>query len=81
MSNPQGVFKNGSYERRLIRLKSKHLFPDYCNAIEVKPQQQQSDIVFNVGVGAGALDLPPGVTYTYRDRYRAHHLVLRTPRV
>lgn len=32
MSNPQGVFKNDSYERRLIRLKSKHLFPDYCNA-------------------------------------------------
>ena len=32
MSNPQGVFKNDSYERRLLRLKSKHLFPDYCNA-------------------------------------------------
>lgn len=29
-SNPHGVFKNDSYERRLIRLKSKHLFPDYC---------------------------------------------------
>ena len=66
MSNPQGVFKNGSYERRLIRLKSKHLFPDYCNAIEVERQQQQSDIVYNVGAPATTPALPPGVTYTYR---------------
>ena len=66
MSNPQGVFKNGSYERRLIRLKSKHLFPDYCNAIEVERQQQQSDIVYNVGAPMPTPDLPTGVTYTYR---------------
>ena len=32
MSNPQGVFKIDSYERRLTRLKTKHLFPNYCNA-------------------------------------------------
>ncbi len=32
MSNPYGVYKNDSYERRLIRLRTKHLFPNYCNA-------------------------------------------------
>ena len=31
-SNPFGIYKNDSYERRLIRLKSKHLYPNYCNA-------------------------------------------------
>ena len=31
----------------------------------MKPQQQQSDIVYNVGAPVQEPDLPPGVTYKY----------------